>query len=105
MREQGLALADVTQHEVDAWLAGNPGTRYEVSDFAVWAHRRGHSHPLLVPHRPKAAPEGLDEDSHWNSSSNASPTGPCPWRSAQPARFCSCSASTPPASQPCPPTR
>ncbi|MFD3657801.1 hypothetical protein [Streptomyces sp. NPDC058620] len=65
MKEHGLALAEVTQHEVDAWLAGNPGTRYEVRDFIVWAARRGHSRPLLIPHRPKAAPDGLDEDSHW----------------------------------------
>lgn len=65
MNERGLALADVTQHEVDAWLAGNPDTHYEVRDFVVWAARRGHSLPLLVPHRPKADPEGLDEDSHW----------------------------------------
>ncbi|SCE05053.1 hypothetical protein GA0115237_10884 [Streptomyces sp. ScaeMP-6W] len=65
MQERGLALADVTQHEVDAWLASGPGTHYEVRDFVVWAARRGHSRDLLVPHRPKADPEGLDEDSHW----------------------------------------
>jgi hypothetical protein len=65
MHEQGLGLADVTQHQVDAWLAGAPSTRYEVRDFVVWAARRGHSHPLLVPHRPKKDPVGLDEDSHW----------------------------------------
>ncbi|MFE7332585.1 hypothetical protein ACFU8W_48670 [Streptomyces sp. NPDC057565] len=67
MREQGLGLADVTQHQIDAWLAGAPSTRYEVRDFVVWAARRGHSHshPLLVPHRPKKDPVGLDEDSHW----------------------------------------
>lgn len=65
MNERGLALADVTQQEADAWLAGNPSTHYEVRDFVVWAAHRGHSRPLLVPHRPKADPEGLDEDSHW----------------------------------------
>jgi hypothetical protein len=65
MNERGLALADVTQQEVDAWVAGNPSTHYEVRDFVVWAAHRGHSRPLLVPHRPKAEPEGLDEDSHW----------------------------------------
>ncbi|WP_198544864.1 MULTISPECIES: hypothetical protein [unclassified Streptomyces] len=65
MRERGLALADVTQHEIDAWLASGPGTHYEVRDFVVWAARRGHSRDRLVPHRPKADPEGLDEDSHW----------------------------------------
>uniref|UniRef100_UPI0037FF5128 hypothetical protein n=1 Tax=Streptomyces sp. NPDC096176 TaxID=3366079 RepID=UPI0037FF5128 len=65
MKEQGLTLADATQHEVDAWLAGSPSTRYEVRDFVVWAARRGHSGPLLVPHRPKADPVGIDDDSHW----------------------------------------
>ncbi|GGT75594.1 hypothetical protein GCM10010207_85850 [Streptomyces atratus] len=65
MREQGLALADVTQPNVDAWLADSPSTRYEVRDFVVWAARRGHSRPLLVRHRPKADPVGMDEDSHW----------------------------------------
>ncbi|MBZ9644322.1 hypothetical protein [Streptomyces sp. PSKA30] len=59
-----LTLADATQHEVDAWLAGSPSTHYEVRDFIVWAARRGHSRPLFVPHRPKADPVGID-DSHW----------------------------------------
>lgn len=63
--EQGIALTDVTQHDVDRWLAGNPSTRYEVRDFLVWTARRGHSRPLHVPHRPKADPIGLDEDSYW----------------------------------------
>ncbi len=63
--ERGLALADVTQQEVDAWVAGNPRTHYEVRDFAVWAAHRGHTRPLFVRHRPEADPEGLDEDSHW----------------------------------------
>ncbi|MGW9247691.1 hypothetical protein [Streptomyces badius] len=50
--------ANATQHEVDVWLAGNPSTRYEVRDFVVRVARRGHSRPLLVPHRPKADPGG-----------------------------------------------
>ncbi|TVL87385.1 hypothetical protein [Streptomyces sp. SAJ15] len=62
----GLSLGEVTQHQVDAWLAGNPGTRYEVRDFVVWAHRRHHARALEVPHRPKADPVGLDEDSQWD---------------------------------------
>ncbi|WP_143660945.1 hypothetical protein [Streptomyces sp. st140] len=65
MKVLGLTLKDVTQHEVDTWLAGNPSTRYEVRDFVVWAARRGHSRPLLVPHRPKADPVGIDDNSHW----------------------------------------
>ncbi|MFG2989269.1 hypothetical protein ACGFZK_08210 [Streptomyces sp. NPDC048257] len=65
MNAHGMALAEVTQREMDGWLAANPGTRYEIRDFAVWAARRGHSRELHVPHRPKTDPAGLDEDSHW----------------------------------------
>ncbi|MFD3557034.1 hypothetical protein ACFWWA_33755 [Streptomyces goshikiensis] len=63
MNAHGLALAEVTQSEMDWWLAANPGTRYEVRDFAVWAACRGHSRDLHVPHRPKTDPVGLAEDS------------------------------------------
>ncbi|GGM26439.1 hypothetical protein GCM10010129_83660 [Streptomyces fumigatiscleroticus] len=62
----GFALRDVTQHQVDQWLAEGASTRYEVRDFVVWAARRGHSRDLLVPHRTKAEPVSLDEDSHWD---------------------------------------
>ncbi|MFE5809759.1 hypothetical protein [Streptomyces sp. NPDC056491] len=61
---RGLDIGDVTQHEVDARLWDNPGTRDEVRDFIVRAHRRGHSRALGVPHRPKTDPVELDEDSH-----------------------------------------
>lgn len=66
MAAHGVSLGEVTQHQVDAWLAGNPGTRHEVRDFVVWAHRRHHARALEVPHRPKADPVGLDEDSQWD---------------------------------------
>ncbi|MFE5824103.1 hypothetical protein ACFQ7B_20405 [Streptomyces erythrochromogenes] len=62
----GLTIAHLDQGRLDAWLAAKPGTRYEVRDFVVWAHRRRHARDLLVPHRPKADPVGLDEDSHWD---------------------------------------
>ncbi|MGW6618667.1 hypothetical protein ACWGA0_35070 [Streptomyces erythrochromogenes] len=62
----GLTLATLDQGRLDAWLAAKPGTRYEVRDFVVWAHGRRHARDLLVPHRPKADPVGLDEDSHWD---------------------------------------
>ncbi|XIE82131.1 hypothetical protein AB6O49_34645 [Streptomyces sp. SBR177] len=62
----GLTIATLDQGRLDTWLAANPGTRYEVCDFVVWAHRRHHARDLLVPHRPKADPVGLDEDSHWD---------------------------------------
>ncbi|MEU7191182.1 hypothetical protein [Streptomyces sp. NPDC045369] len=62
----GLTIATLDQTRLDTWLAANPGSRYGVRDFVVWAHRRHHALDLLVPHRPKADPVGLDEDSHWD---------------------------------------
>ncbi|MFH8687464.1 hypothetical protein ACH4EC_11400 [Streptomyces anulatus] len=61
-----LTLPEATQLEIDRWLAAGPSTRYEVRDFLVWTARRGHSDDLLVPHRGKAEPEGIDEDTHWD---------------------------------------
>ncbi|MFF2751340.1 hypothetical protein ACFVVA_38115 [Kitasatospora sp. NPDC058048] len=65
MDKAGLDLADVTQHEVDRWLAGGSSTRYEVRDFLLWAGHRGHSRDLAVPPRPRPDPVALDDDSHW----------------------------------------
>ncbi|MGW5847683.1 hypothetical protein ACWFQ8_06895 [Streptomyces sp. NPDC055254] len=65
MTARGLLLQEVTQHEVDGWLAGSPGTRFTVRDFVVWATRRGHARILDVLHWPKKDPVALDEDSHW----------------------------------------
>ncbi|MFE6872815.1 hypothetical protein ACFVFS_40580 [Kitasatospora sp. NPDC057692] len=65
MDKGGLALADVSQHEVDRWLAGGSSTRYEVRDFLLWAGRRGHSRDLVVPLRSRPDPGALDDDSHW----------------------------------------
>ncbi|WP_159046878.1 hypothetical protein [Streptomyces sp. XY66] len=62
----GLSLPEATQQHVDQWLAEGPGTRYELRDFLVWTARHGHGRGLLVPHRGKAEPEGLDEDVHWD---------------------------------------
>ncbi|MFJ3841122.1 hypothetical protein ACIPY6_37250 [Streptomyces sp. NPDC090054] len=65
MTARGLPLQEVTQHEVDGWLAVSPGTRFAVRDFVIWATRRGHARILHVPHWPKKDPVALDEDSHW----------------------------------------
>ncbi|MFB7909908.1 hypothetical protein ACFC1T_26075 [Kitasatospora sp. NPDC056076] len=62
MAKAGLALADVSQHEVDRWLADGLSTRYEVRDFLLWAARRD----LAVPARPRPDPVTLDDDSHWD---------------------------------------
>ncbi|MDD9381287.1 hypothetical protein M8Z33_32480, partial [Streptomyces sp. ZAF1911] len=65
MRTAGLAPAQVTQHDLDRWLADGRSTRYDVRDFLIWAARRGHSRDLTVPVRPRPNPAALDEDSHW----------------------------------------
>ncbi|RSS53554.1 hypothetical protein EF912_18190 [Streptomyces sp. WAC07061] len=61
-----LTLPEATQLEIERWLAAGPSTRYEVRDFLVWTARHGHSDDLLVPHRGKAEPEGIDEETHWD---------------------------------------
>ncbi|MFJ5927567.1 hypothetical protein ACIQF6_33730 [Kitasatospora sp. NPDC092948] len=61
----GIALAEVTQHDLDRWLTGGRSTRYEVRDFLLWTGRRGHSRDLTVPLRPRPDPVALDDDSHW----------------------------------------
>ncbi|MGW6991335.1 hypothetical protein [Streptomyces sp. NPDC054946] len=47
----GLTIATLDQGRLDAWLAAKPGTRYEVRDFVVWAHRR-HRLDCLPPSTP-----------------------------------------------------
>ncbi|MFF4579811.1 hypothetical protein ACFY15_15600 [Streptomyces sp. NPDC001373] len=37
----GVTIAPLDQGRLDTWLAANPGTRYEVRDFVVWAHAPG----------------------------------------------------------------
>ncbi|MFD7957134.1 hypothetical protein ACFV4X_27030 [Streptomyces ardesiacus] len=64
--DRGHTLATVTQEHVDDWLAAGKSTRYNVRDFLVWATRRGYARDLLVPHRGKPDPAGLDEDTHWD---------------------------------------
>ncbi|WP_345627121.1 hypothetical protein [Streptomyces thinghirensis] len=64
--ERGHTLDTVMQEHVDDWLAGGKRTRYNVRDFLVWAARRGYAHELLVPHRGRPDPAGLDEDVHWD---------------------------------------
>lgn len=65
MAAHGRLLWEVTQQDVDTWLAINPGTRFTVRDFIVWATRRGHARTLDVAHWPQRDPVSLDEDSHW----------------------------------------
>lgn len=61
-----LTLDTVTQEHVDDWLTSGKSTRHNVRDFLVWAARRGYARDLLVPHRGKPDPAGLDEDAHWD---------------------------------------
>ncbi|MEU6974035.1 hypothetical protein AB0A71_41230 [Kitasatospora aureofaciens] len=65
MHTTGLTLAEVTQHGVDQWLTEGRSTRYDLRDFLIWAHRRGHAGDLAVPVRPRPDPVAMDDDSHW----------------------------------------
>ncbi|MFD9302138.1 hypothetical protein ACFWCB_05450 [Streptomyces sp. NPDC060048] len=70
MRTAGLALAEVTQHDLDRWLADGRSTRYDVRDFLIWAARRGHSRdspsrsvPGLTPPCSTRTPTGRSSTS------------------------------------------
>ncbi|GHE39424.1 hypothetical protein GCM10018785_06300 [Streptomyces longispororuber] len=67
MTARGLTLAEVTQHYVDDWLVGGrprPATTYAALSSGPTAATTPKA--LHVPHRPKADPVGLEEDSHWD---------------------------------------
>ncbi|MBK3629142.1 hypothetical protein JHN59_30850 [Streptomyces sp. MBT49] len=66
-RRQGMPLKQVTQEAVDLWLSEGKSSRYNVRDFLVWTSHRGYSRHLLVPHRGKPDPAGMDDDQHWDT--------------------------------------
>ena len=63
---RGLTLAAVTQHHVDAWLAGGTTTHYRLRDFLTWARARGLVDDISVPWLVREEPEHiLAEDERW----------------------------------------
>ncbi len=54
LRDNGTSLADCTQHDIDTWLTGGPGTNYHARAFVLWASRRGHTRDLDIPQHPRS---------------------------------------------------
>lgn len=60
---RSVLFSDVTQHDVDRYLAQGPTTRYLVRDFLVWASKVGEAPPVSVPERRQlSAVEPFDEE-------------------------------------------
>lgn len=65
--ERNLALADLDQPSLDAWLADGNTNCYNIRNFLIWAASRGVAPTLTVPLRPRQQPEQiLDEHERWN---------------------------------------
>lgn len=56
---RGQALHDLTQPDLDQWLAGGTTTRRTVRYFLQWAHGRGLAGELTVPLPPRQEPARL----------------------------------------------
>lgn len=65
--ERNLALADLDQPSLDAWLADGNTNSYNIRNFLGWAAARGIAPKLTVPLRSRQEPEQiLDEHERWN---------------------------------------
>ena len=63
--QRGQALHDLTQPDLDQWLAGGATTRRTVRYFLQWARGRGLASDLTVPLPPRPEPARLlAEDDH-----------------------------------------
>ena len=66
LRDNGTSLADCTQHDIDTWLTGGPGTNYHARAFVLWASRRGHTRDLDIPQHPRSELlTQIEEDERW----------------------------------------
>jgi hypothetical protein len=65
--DRGVALADFDQAALDSWLANGNVSNYNIRYFLDWAGDRGLVRKLIVPSRPRQAPERiLDEQERWS---------------------------------------
>ena len=66
LRGNGKSLAACTQHDIDTWLAGGPGTNYHARAFVLWTSRRGHTHDLDIPQHPRSETlTQIEDDKRW----------------------------------------
>ena len=66
LRDNGTSLADCTQHDIDTWLTGGPGTNYHARAFVLWASRRGHTRDLDIPQHPRSEIlTQIEDDQRW----------------------------------------
>lgn len=64
-RGRSLTLEQITQNDLDQWLAEGASTRSNIRDFLVWASEDGRAQPLHAPHRDKPDPVAMEARSHW----------------------------------------
>jgi hypothetical protein len=66
LRGNGKNLAACTQHYIDTWLTGGPGTNYHARAFVLWTSRRGHTHDLDIPQHPRNETlTQIEDDKRW----------------------------------------
>jgi hypothetical protein len=66
LRGNGKNLAACTQHDIDTWLTGGPGTNYHARAFVLWTSRRGHTHDLDIPRHPRNETlTQIEDDKRW----------------------------------------
>lgn len=64
--KRGMALGDVTQDHVDAWLDNGSRRAYSIRYFLAWTARHNLTRKLTVPTFPHEQPtEFLDDDHRW----------------------------------------
>ncbi|MGH9379221.1 MAG: hypothetical protein ACRD2Z_01205 [Thermoanaerobaculia bacterium] len=66
LRQRGLSLADLSQADVDRWLAGGAAARRYVRDFLGWARERGEIGEVEVASGDaRGAPRPVDAEARW----------------------------------------
>lgn len=67
LHERGRSLAELTQPELDHWLANGPARRRDdLRPFLAWAARRGAAPNLAIPgHRGSAPTKSTDAEHRW----------------------------------------
>ena len=62
---RGIDLADLTQHDIDRWLAGPPSRRYARA-FLTWTAQQHLTTKLTIKAAPVRAGSALDSEDRWH---------------------------------------